>query len=68
MFIDDEPVSLDVLAERMRQEMESATDKEVFLRGDAGVQLQELIEVIDRLKAGGVEGVGIVAQQQAGAR
>ena len=66
VMIDEESVPSDVLSERMRQMMESRTDKDVFLRGDAGVQLQELFEVIDRLKAGGVQGVGVVAQQRAG--
>jgi biopolymer transport protein ExbD len=66
VMIDAEAVSADVLAERMRQLMENRNDKDVFLRGDAGVQLQELFEVIDHLKAGGVQGVGIVAQQRAG--
>ncbi len=65
VMIDEESVPSDVLAERMRQMMENRTDKDVFLRGDAGVQLQELFEVIDRLKAGGVQGVGVVAQQRA---
>ena len=34
----------------------------MFLRGDGGVQLQELMDVMDRLKAAGVEKVGIVAK------
>ncbi len=34
----------------------------MFLRGDGGVQLQEITEVMDRLKAGGVERVGILTQ------
>ena len=33
----------------------------MFLRGDGGVQLQELMDVIGRLKEGGIEKVGIVA-------
>jgi biopolymer transport protein TolR len=64
VWIDDEGVSMDVLAERMRQAMLNKDQKEVFLRGDGGVMLQELIEVMDRLKDGGVERVGIVAQQK----
>ena len=59
---DKEPVRIDVLAERMRQLMVNRTDKQVFLRGDGGVELQELIDVIDRLKAAGVEKVGIVSK------
>ena len=65
VWIDDDPVSADVLSERMRQLMETRTDKDVFLRGDAGVTLQELYEVIDHLKAGGVQNVGVTAQPRA---
>lgn len=62
VWIDDEPIRAEMLAERMRQMMETRTDKDVFLRGDAGVTLQELYEVIDHLKAGGVQNVGVTAQ------
>lgn len=58
----DEPVAMDLLVERMRQALDGKADRDVFLRGDGGVQLQELIEVMDRLKEAGVEKVGIVAR------
>jgi biopolymer transport protein ExbD len=61
VYLDDDAVSRDVLPERMRQVMQNKEQKEVFLRGDGGVQLQDLMEVMDRLKEGGVERVGIVA-------
>jgi biopolymer transport protein TolR len=61
VYIDDDAVARDVLPERMRQAMQGKDQKEVFLRGDGGVQLQDLMEVMDRLKEGGVERVGIVA-------
>ena len=65
VFIDDESVPVAVLAERMRQLMSGKDQKEVFLRGDGSVQLQHLMDVFDRLKDGGIERVGIVAQQRA---
>jgi biopolymer transport protein TolR len=61
VYLDDAAVPRDVLPERMRQVMQNKDQKEVFLRGDGGVQLQDLMEVMDRLKEGGVERVGIVA-------
>lgn len=64
VFIGEEGIPLDALAERMRQSMVGREQKEVFLRGDAEVRLQELMDVMDRLKEGGVERVGIVAQQK----
>ena len=62
VYLDDEGIPLTALAERMRQTMSTATEREVFLRGDGGVQLQEITEVMDRLKQGGVERVGILTQ------
>ncbi len=64
VMIDDEAVAIDILAERTRQQMLGKDQREVFLRGDGEVTLQELLEVFDRLKEGGVERVGIVAQQR----
>jgi biopolymer transport protein ExbD len=38
------------------------SDKQVFLQSDAGLSVQDLMDVMDRLKEGGVEKVGIVAK------
>ena len=57
-----ERIRAEALQERIRQKMENRTDKEVYLRGDAGVQYQELMDVFDRLKAAGVVDVGLVAK------
>ena len=58
----EEAVRADLLHERVRQALVARADKGVFLRGDGGVTLQELMEVFDRLKEGGVEKVGIVTK------
>jgi biopolymer transport protein TolR len=60
--IEKDTVPVDVLNERVRQALLTRTDKSVFLRGDGGVTLQELMRVMDKLKEGGVEKVGIVSQ------
>ena len=57
-----EPIGIKVLAERLRQQMVNRTDKQVFLRGDAELQVQNLIDVLDQLKAAGVENVGNVTE------
>jgi biopolymer transport protein ExbD len=66
VMVDDESVPLDVLSERMRQAMVGKDQKEVFLRADGAIQTQELMDVISRLKEGGIERVGIVALERAG--
>ena len=65
VFLDDESVPSDVLAERIRQAMIGKEQQEVFLRGDAEVMLQDLMDVFGQLKAGGIERVGIVALERA---
>jgi len=62
LFLNNDRVRIEVLQERVRQQMERATDKQVYLRGDESVQLQELMTVIDRLKEAGVINVGIMAK------
>jgi biopolymer transport protein TolR len=64
VFIDKEGVPVDVLAERMRQALQGRQDKQVYLRGDGEVQLQELMDVFGRLKEAGVEKIGVVAQER----
>ena len=60
LYLGDEAIHADVLQERIRQKMETRTDKHVYLRGDAGLLYQDVVEIIDRLKAGGVLTVGLV--------
>jgi len=62
--IGNDMVPIDVLAERMKQALLTRTDKNVYLRGDGAVQLQELMDVFGRLKEAGVEKVGIIAQER----
>jgi len=57
----NEDVRIDVLSERVRQALVAKTDKQVFLRLDAGITAQDFMTVIDRLKAGGVDNIGLPA-------
>jgi biopolymer transport protein ExbD len=62
VFIGKEPVRVEVLAERMRQMLLTRTDKQAFLRTDGALTVQDQIDVLERLKEGGVENVGIVTR------
>ena len=59
VYLGTELLRLETLQERVRQKMESGSEKKVYLRGDGEVHLQDLMEIIDRLRAAGVETVGI---------
>ena len=60
--IGNEKIRLDVLAERIRQRVQQREDKQVFLRSDGQVTMQHIMDVMDRLKDGGVEKVGLVSR------
>jgi biopolymer transport protein ExbD/biopolymer transport protein TolR len=62
VYLGDEPIRIEALQERIRQKMETATEKNVYLRGEQTVQLQDLMDVFDRLKAAGVQTVGMVTR------
>jgi biopolymer transport protein TolR len=62
VFMGRDAVNITNLQELVRQKMENRAKKDVFLRGDRGVTLGQLMEVTDLLKAAGVENVGLVAK------
>jgi len=66
--IGEEPVRLEVLAERVRQAILPRTDKSLLIRMDAMVSAQDIYTVIDELKRAGVEKVGLSAKPVEGRR
>lgn len=58
--VEEDPVPFDVLHERIALEMEARAARNVFLRGDGAITYDELMSVMDKLKQGGVEEVGLV--------
>ena len=57
VFLGDEPIRMAELEERLRQKMEMLARKEVLLRGDGPLNLNEVSAIADILKAAGVEHV-----------
>ena len=60
VWVGDDSVRVEILDERMRQELVERSEKDVFVRGDGEITLQELMSVMDELKEGGVATVGLV--------
>ena len=59
VYMGRDPVRRDALQERVRQKMETLTDKQVYLSGDRRLSYGDLMDVFDRLKGAGVEKVGM---------
>ena len=64
--IGNDPVRLQVLAERVKQALYGQTQQGVLLAGDGGITLQELFIVADQLLAGGVKNFSLQSQPPTG--
>jgi biopolymer transport protein ExbD len=58
VFIQDKPINLLLLEDRVRGIMEGRVSKVVYLRADEALRYGKVIEVVDRLKKAGVEQIG----------
>jgi len=56
-----EAIPMTVLSERVRQMMLTRTEKKLFMRVDGSITAQDIMTVMDRLKDGGVEDIGLLA-------
>lgn len=60
--INDDDVRVDILHERVKQVILPRDDKSLFLRMDASVTAQNMMDVMEQLKQAGVEKIGITTQ------
>ena len=60
VFIDKEAVRLEFLEERVRQLLINRTDKNVFLRMDGRLTIQDEMRIGDALKGAGVVNMGVI--------
>lgn len=61
--VGEDTVEVDLLPDRLQAELAGREDRAVFLRGDSEITYGELVSVMDRLKEGGVQDVGLVLDQ-----
>jgi biopolymer transport protein TolR len=60
VWLGTEEIRVSALGERVRQRMEAAAEKKVYLQGERGVMYDDVVRIIDLLKAAGVSDVGLV--------
>jgi len=66
--LNNEVISVDVLHERLRQELSGRLTQAVVLAADGSVTYKDLITVMDRLREGGVSSIGMQTQPAIGRR
>jgi len=66
VYLGEEAVPFDVLAERVRQVIADSPNKIVTMASDGGVVYRDVVAVWDQLKAGGVSTVNVQVQPPRG--
>ena len=59
VLVGKQRVGINFVAERVSQELQGRSSRDVYVGGDGQITLQSLITVMDRLKSGGVDRVMI---------
>ena len=62
VYIEKEPIRLTLLRERLRQRLQTRTDKDVFLRIEGTRTVQDMMKVGDELRAAGARNMGVITE------
>jgi biopolymer transport protein TolR len=62
VYIGSTPVHPTQLVERLTPVLQARQDKSVFLKGDRDVAFGSVIEVLDTLRRGGIELIGVITE------
>jgi biopolymer transport protein ExbD len=62
VYIEKEPIRLTLLRERLRQRLQTRTDKDVFLRIEGTLTVQDMMKVGDELRAAGARNMGVITE------
>ncbi|MEA3548434.1 MAG: biopolymer transporter ExbD, partial [Thermodesulfobacteriota bacterium] len=62
LFVDEEPVNLEVLSERLKKKKEEKQDLEVQIFADKSVSYQELFQVLDCVRLAGLTRISLQAE------
>ena len=65
IYIRDEPVHPTRLLERLGAILDQRDDKQVFIKGDRNITYGQFIEIVGILNEGGIQHLGLVAEQLA---
>jgi biopolymer transport protein ExbD len=62
VYLGSERMTMNAMKDLVKQKLATSEDKQVYLRGDGAVTLQELMRVFDSLRDAGVVNVGFVTK------
>ena len=64
IYLGQDKVSADQLAEKVKDKLENKADKEVFVKADARAKYGAVVEVVDNVRSAGVDQLGLLTEQR----
>ena len=64
VYLKDTPIHDTQLVDRLLPVLESRDDKSVFLKGDKDVPYGRIVEILDLLRQGGIERIGMITENE----
>ena len=64
VFFGTDPVKVDELTEKIKDKLANRTDKRVFLKADMRAKFGWVVEVVDNVRAAGVDQLGLLTDQK----
>ena len=64
VFFDSQKVSAEELTQKVKDRVQSRTNKEVFIRADARAKYKPVVDVVDDVRSAGVDQVGLLTEQK----
>jgi biopolymer transport protein TolR len=64
VFFGTEVITVDQLTDKIKDRLANRTDKRVFLKADARAKFGAVVEVVDNVRAAGVDQLGLLTDQK----
>ena len=62
LTLNRDPVTLDMLEDKLRETYQTRSDKTIFIRADKSVLYKDVLKLIDIAKGSGIEVLGVMTQ------
>jgi biopolymer transport protein ExbD/biopolymer transport protein TolR len=63
VYLGSKQISPDELTDKLKDRLAAATDKRVYVRADARAKFGSLVQVVDNVRAAGVDDLGLITDQ-----
>jgi biopolymer transport protein TolR len=64
IYFGTDQVNLDALTEKVKDRLANRVDKRVYLRADARARFKYVVDVVDNVRAAGVDQLGLLTEQK----